>query len=293
MLARQIIPGATYLVSRRCTQRHYFLVPSKRTKQVFHYCLAYAAMRTGILVHAVVVMSNHYHLIVTDPRGLLPVFVECLNKLVAKCLNARLGRWENLWASEQASYVRLLDAEAMIDKTAYTLCNPVEAALVNRGKDWPGLRFGRPGAYRVRRPDFFFREEGGMPESIVLELSPLPIGGLSRREVQTLVDERVAAREAAERKRIVAEGRTFLGAREVMRQDPFGSPTTREPRRELSPRVASRNKWLRIETLARCADFAREYRDALASWCAQKRDVLFPLGTYLMRHRHQVRCAEA
>src|SRR6188768_2684461 len=133
MHARQIVPGATYMITRRCTQRQFLLRPSRRTTRIFHYCLAYAASRTGVLVHAVVVMSNHYHLVITDPLGVLPVFVECLNKLVAKCMNASLGRWENFWASEPASYVRLLDDEAILDKIAYVLCNPVQAALVKRG----------------------------------------------------------------------------------------------------------------------------------------------------------------
>jgi putative transposase len=292
MHARQIVPGATYLVTRRCTQRQFLLTPSRRSVRAFHYCLAYAAKRTGVHVHAVVVMSNHYHLVVTDPRGVLPVFVECLNKLVAKCMNASLGRWENFWASEPASYVRLLDAEAILDKVAYTMCNPVIAALVKRGDDWPGLRLGRPGAYPARRPDDFFREAGSMPKSLVLELTPPPLDGSSRREVQRQVQEAVAAREATERERILREGRTFLGARVVMRQDPFASPSTYVKRRNLSPRIATRNKWLRMEALARCADFAREYREALTEWCAKNRDVIFPLGTYLMRLRHQVRCAE-
>jgi REP-associated tyrosine transposase len=293
MDARQIIPGATYMITRRCTQRQYLLVPSRRTVQVVHYCLAYAVQRTGVVIHAVIFMSNHYHIVVTDPHGVLPVFVECLNKLIAKCVNASLGRWENLWASEPASYVRLLDAEAVIDKIAYALSNPVQAGLVKRGKDWPGLRYGRPGSYPARRPDVFFREEGAMPKSLALQITAPLLDGLSRRDAQRRIDEAVAEREAAERARVLREGGKFLGPDAARRQDPFASPTTREPRRELSPRVASRNKWRRIETLARCADFARAYRDALAAWCAKKRSVIFPIGTYLMRLRHQVRCAEA
>jgi REP element-mobilizing transposase RayT len=293
MNARQIIPGATYLVTRRCTHRQFLLVPRGKCRQIFHYCLAYAVERTGVEVHAVVVMSNHYHLVVTDPSGVLPVFVECLNKMVAKCMNAALGRWENFWASEQASYVRLLDDDAVIDKVAYTLCNPVAAALVKKGKNWPGIRFARPGAYPVHRPEGFFREEGCMPKSLVLTLVTPSLGELSRRDAQDRIDEAVVQLEEKVRGQVLAEGRTFLGARAVMRQDPFDSPATREPRRGLSPRVATRNKWLRIEALTRCAEFLRQYREALATWCAENRDAVFPVGTYLMRHRHRVRCAEA
>ena len=294
MRPRQIFPGATYLVTRRCTQRQFLLTPTtRRHVEAFLYCLAYAAKRTGIMVHAVVVMGNHYHIVLTDPLGVLPVFAECLNKLVAKCMNAMRGRWENFWASEPVSYVRLLDDEAIIDKIAYTLCNPVQEGLVKRGDQWPGLRLGRPGTYRATRPARFFREEGTMTASTGLEITTPTLEGLTEREARRRIDQAVAAREDAERERVLAAKRAFLGRRAIIQQDPFASPATHEPRRELSPRVASRNKWLRVETLVRCAEFALQYREALTAWRERIRDVVFPPGTYLMRVRHAVRCAEA
>jgi REP-associated tyrosine transposase len=293
MRPRRILPGSTYLVTRRCTQRQFLLTPTtRRHVRAFLYCLAYAAHRTGVRIHAVVVMGNHYHLVVTDTLGVLPVFAECLNKLVAKCMNAMRGRWENFWASEQVSYVRLLDDEAVIDKIAYTLCNPVQEGLVERGDQWPGLRLGRPGSYPVRRPRTFFREMGSMPASITLELTTPPLSEPSEREAQRHIDRVVAERELEVRGRVCASGRKFVGRRAVIEQDPFASPATREVRRGLSPRVASRNKWLRIETLLECVEFAKEYADALMAWCREQRDTIFPAGTYLMRVRHQVRCAE-
>jgi REP element-mobilizing transposase RayT len=294
MNARPILRGSTYLVTRRCTQRQFLLTPTnRRFVDGFHYCLAYAAARTRVVVHAVVVMGNHYHLVVSDPDGVLPAFVECLNKLVAKLLNSMRGRWENFWASEQASYVRLLDDAAVIDKIAYTLCNPVQEGLVQRGADWPGLRLGRPGRYRVSRPGAFFRAEGPMPDELSLEIATPRLAGTDSRAAQARIDEAVAERESTERDRILGEGRHFLGRRAVIQQDPTASPRTFEPRRRLSPRNASRNKWLRIEALSRCADFARAYRDAFRAWCTAQRDAIFPCGTYVMRLRHQVLCAEA
>ncbi len=280
------------MITRRCSQRQFLLVPRRRTVQIVRYCLAYAMERTGVIVHAVMFMSNHYHIIVTDPSGVLPLFVECLNKLIAKAVNASLGRWENLWATEQASYVRLLDDAAIVDKIAYALCNPVQAGLVSRGDQWPGVRHGRYGSFPVERPAKFFRSNGRMPKSLFLEIKPPPLGGLSPREAQQRIDEAVRQREAAERSRVLAQGRRFIGASAVKRQSPFDSPATLEPRRQLSPRVATKNRWLREEVLGRCREFARAYRAALAEWRKELRTALFPFGTYLMRVHHQVRCAE-
>ena len=55
---RQILAGATYLVTRRCAQRQFLLRPSKTVNEVFLYVLAVAAARFGILVHAYCVLSN-------------------------------------------------------------------------------------------------------------------------------------------------------------------------------------------------------------------------------------------
>jgi hypothetical protein len=46
-------------------------------------------------------------------------------------------------------------------------------------------------------------------------------------------------------------GGRFLGAVQVLAQKPTDRPTSGEPRRGLNPRVAARDKWKRIEVLAR------------------------------------------
>ena len=69
---REVLPGRTYLVTRRCTQRQFLLKPSRRTNELVRYCLAVAARKTGVLVHAVCFMSNHWHGVITDPLARLP-----------------------------------------------------------------------------------------------------------------------------------------------------------------------------------------------------------------------------
>ena len=103
------------------------------------YVLAVAAENTGVLLHAVCVLSNHWHAVITDPEGRLPEFMCHVNEFVAKAVNSSLGRWENLFATEQPSAVRLERPEDVIGKMLYTLLNPVESCLVKREEKWPGL----------------------------------------------------------------------------------------------------------------------------------------------------------
>jgi REP-associated tyrosine transposase len=286
---RQILPGTSYLVSRRCSQRQFLLKPSQTTSDVFLYVLAVAAQRLEIQVHAFCVLSNHFHLVVTDPHARLPAFHQFLDALVARALNASLGRWEAFWAPNSYSAVTLASPHDTLDKAAYVLANPVAAGLVRSGRLWPGL-WSAPewiggDALVVRRPKHFFDPKGSLPESITLQLTPPP--GFSPDEFREQLTAALAEREA-QAVRSARDG--FLGAARVLAQKPTGRPAPGEPRRTLNPRVAARDKWKRIEALGRLVEFLRSYRSAWAARRAGNADVIFPCGTYLMRVVHGVPC---
>src|SRR5262245_30683877 len=120
-LPRQVLPGVSYMITRRCTQRQLLLRPDEETNNAFVYCLATAAERYGIEVLFTTAMSNHHHTGIRDPHGNYPEFLAHFHKLLAKCQNALRGRWENLWAAEQASVVRLVDPGDVLDKMIYAL----------------------------------------------------------------------------------------------------------------------------------------------------------------------------
>jgi len=284
---RQVLPGATYLVTRRCSQRQFLLRPSQLVNDVFLYLLAVAARRYGLRIHAFCVLSNHYHLVLTDPHARLPAFGQFLDSLVARALNASLGRWESFWAPSSYSAVALGTPQDIVGKAAYVLANPVAAGLVQSARDWPGLWSGpdRVGAaIRAPRPKHFFAPKGLLPESAELELSAPP--GITLEDFREALAAALAERETAER-----PGRAFLGVRRVLAQRPTARPAPGEPRRGPSPRVAARDKWKRIEMLGRLVGFLRSYREA---WEARRRGdkaALFPPGTYLMRVLHGAPCA--
>jgi len=293
---RQVLPNVTYLVTRRCCQRQLLLRPTTLTNSIFLYVLAVAAKRFGVEVHAFCVLSNHFHLVVTDPHARLPAFEQYLDSLVARALNASLGRWESFWAPSSYSAVTLASPSDVIDKIAYVLANPVAAGLVRRAREWPGLWSspsqigGAPIA--TARPGTFFRANGYMPEQVELELT-VPGGFESPQAFRDRLAAAVAELEDREERKHAGERRRFLGAAKVRAQKPTASPASREPRRKLNPRVASRDKWKRFEVLSRLVDFIDRYREA---WLARRSGlagVIFPAGTYLLRVLHDVPCAAA
>jgi REP element-mobilizing transposase RayT len=288
---RPILAGKTYLITRRCAQREFLLRPSETTNHVFRYVLAVAAARYGIQVHAFCVMSNHVHLILTDPKALLPRFQQLLGALVARAVNASLGRWESFWAPGSYSAVDLGSGEDVVDKAAYALANPVAAGLVPTGREWPGV-WSDPGLLvadpiEVRRPEgFFSKKRSTLPEKVGLALSPPP-GFESPIEFR---DRIVSAAAALEQKAADRLRGKFLGAARVLKQNPRSRPSSVEPRRNMRPRVAARNKWMRIEALVRLKEFVRAYRAAWAERRAGNLDAVFPAGTYLLRVLHSVPC---
>lgn len=287
---RQVLPGTTYLVTRRCAQRQFLLKPRRLTNETFLYLLAVAARRYGIEVHAFCVLSNHYHLVVTDRDARIPAFHQFLDGLLARALNASLGRWEAFWAPNSYSAVALITPADVLDKAAYVLANPVAAGLVRHGRDWPGL-WSSPeqiGAASItaRRPKHFFDANGSMPESEVLHLTTPP-GFHSSEDFRTELSASVATLEEHARREV---GGAFLGVAVVLAQKPTARPRPGEPRRGLNPRVACRDKWKRIEALGRLCEFLSAYRAAWKAWCTDKPDVQFPAGTYQLRVLHGAPC---
>ncbi len=122
-LPRPIFKGDLYLVTRRTSGRRFFLKPTRKRTKKIEYCLAVAAKRHGIQVHAVTVMSNHWHCVATDPRGVLPEFLRDVHSWIGKTVNAGIGRWENLWSTSQTSLVRAEGDSNVVERIAYTLAN--------------------------------------------------------------------------------------------------------------------------------------------------------------------------
>jgi hypothetical protein len=240
-------------------------------------------------------MSNHIHIVLTDPEARLPEFMRNLNSLVARAVNASLGRSETFWDSTKSySAVEPIAPEDLVDKAAYVVGNPVQAGLVRRAREWPGVwsdpdEIGAP-ATEVRRPDVFFSDCGPMPEKAMLQLTPPP-GYPS--DFRADVVRRLAEREREASAKMAAEGRSFLGAQRVRAQRTTDRPKSREDIGGLNPRVAARDKWKRIEALVKLVEFRAAYREARAKLQRGVRDVIFPAGTYWLRVAHGVRCAPA
>ena len=292
---RQVIAGRTYMFSRRCSQRKFFLRPGKHTDEAFVYCFAIACQRYDMEPLWLMVMSNHYHAGVRDKNGCYPEFLRYFHSLLARCLNSHLNRWENLWSAEQTGALHLGDAQAIFDKLLYSLCNAVKDHFVDRVHNWPGFcsykyqLANRPAV--AKRPGWFFDKVGNMPERVELVFKrPAEFTHLTHEHWARKIRTAVAAEEHKAAMRRKELGIPVLGRKAVLRQSPFSCPKTCVDRRTLRPRVASKNKWRRIELILRNKRFHQRYRDAYTRHRAGEPNVVFPHGSYKLRVQGLVRC---
>ena len=260
--------------------------------QFFLYLLAVGVRRYGIRLHAFCVLSNHYHLVLSDPRAMLPAFLQFFDGLLARALNSVHRRAEAFWAPDSYSAVTLVSPADVLAKAAYTLLNPVTAGLVRFGRLWPGL-WSAPDsiggeAIPVRRPDAFFGAPSSLPEEVSLRLT-VPGGFKSAEEFRALLSAELERGEAEAGMR----ARPFLGAVRVLGQRVMDRPKSKRVSGGLKPRIASRDRWRRVEALGRLVGFLRSYAAALADRREGKLGVVFPAGTYLLRVHHGVVCAGA
>jgi REP element-mobilizing transposase RayT len=293
---RQNLAGASYLVTRRCSERRFLLRPDGFVVRALLFILGYAATWYGIQIHAVAQMSNHWHLVITDLRGRKSDCFRFVHSMITRSVNAFRGRFEALWAPGRPNFTRLLTPEDVLDRMVYCMLNPVRAGLVDRAAEWPGLislpeQIGGA-ALTTTRPRRFFSVRGALGSvSSLRYVRPPGFEHLSDEELRALLAERLEAGEQALREG--RAGKPVLGAAKVLKQHWNSRPKSRAPRFGRVPHIACRDTAKRVQALADRARFIAEYRRALKRFRGGARNVLFPYGTLMMRQRFRVRCHKA
>lgn len=281
-LPRQVLPSTTYLVTRRCIGRRFLLRPDPSLNNAFLYCLARAADKYGIMVHAVCAMSNHYHLVVTDPVGVLPDCMAWFNRQLAMCVK-RLRSWDEVvWEPNKTySAVVLVGAKEALDKIVYTVLNPVSAVLVPEPARWPGIlsTFSLlcAGEMKAKRPPVWFRKSA--PEEVSLLLRPPPATpdqGAYRGALKALLE----SRQRRLRVELARQGKRFVGHRSICATPARAAPQTRKPEFGMNPTFSAltRSAWQAASESLRA--FRRAYRTAYEAWRSGVPGIEFPPGTW-------------
>lgn len=124
-----------------CTQNREPLFPEARDA-VLRHCMHDHGRR--FLLHAVVVMPDHVHLLLTplrDPEGKphsLASILKALEGTTARAINKLMGRGGPVWQEESFDHVLRSD-ESFEEKLEYIRQNPVQRGLVKKPEDYRWL----------------------------------------------------------------------------------------------------------------------------------------------------------
>lgn len=95
--------GTTWLVTRRCSERRFFLRPDSFVTRAILFILGYALAWFSLELHAAVALSNHWHLVITDLKGKKSQFFRLVHMMIARSVNTFRGRSEAFWAPGRRS----------------------------------------------------------------------------------------------------------------------------------------------------------------------------------------------
>lgn len=149
-LPRLSLPGYPHHVIQRGNNRQ-AIFSSAADYQTLLDLIEENTKKFGVALHAYVLMSNHFHLLVTpESADSLPRMMQAVGRRYVRHFNDRQGRTGTLWEGRYRS--TLIQTESyLLACMAYIDLNPVRAALVAQARDYPWSSHGHYAGLRSDR----------------------------------------------------------------------------------------------------------------------------------------------
>ena len=145
---RIVYEGAFYHITARGNERKNIFLSRKDYEKFLSY-LTDAVHKFGMVLHAFVLMTNHYHLLVESPKGNLSSFMHGLNSAYTTYFNIKRGRSGHLFQGRYKAFVIDKD-HYLLELSRYIHLNPFRAGIAEKPEDYP---------YSSLRPYLFPKEE--------------------------------------------------------------------------------------------------------------------------------------
>ena len=164
-LPRLTLPGYPHHLIQRGNNRQAIFV-SKTDYQTLLDLLVENADKFDVAIHAYVLMSNHFHLLVTPQTADgVPQMMQAVGRRYVRCFNNAQKRSGALWEGRYKS--TLIQSERyLLACMAYIDLNPVRAGLVAQAGDYPWSSYGH---YTGQRTDKFIT-----PHALLWQLGNTP-----------------------------------------------------------------------------------------------------------------------
>jgi putative transposase len=189
-LPRLTVPGYPHHVIQRGNNRQAIFASDADRRALLALWAEYA-VKFQVAVHAYVLMSNHFHLLVTpSTESGLPQMMQAVGRRYVRHFNDAHGRSGTLWEGRYRSTLIETD-RYLLTCMAYIDLNPVRAGMVAAPADYPwsshahhiGLRHDS-----LITPHALVWALGNTPFAREAAYAELVQGGLSAADQQALTD---------------------------------------------------------------------------------------------------------
>ncbi|MDP3760831.1 MAG: transposase [Ramlibacter sp.] len=189
-LPRLTVPGYPHHIIQRGNNRQ-AIFATTADYEVLLAMLEEHAGKSGVAIHAYVLMSNHFHLLATPETAEgIPAMMQAVGRRYVRYFNQRQGRTGTLWEGRYKS--TLIQAERyLLACMVYIDLNPVRAGLVRDPADYPWSSHshyvGR-GSDRLVTPHSLYWELGNTPFARDAAYADLVRAGISAHQQHALTD---------------------------------------------------------------------------------------------------------
>lgn len=189
-LPRLTVPGYPHHIIQRGNNRQPIFA-GNADYEVLLSMLAEHAVKSAVAIHAYVLMSNHFHLLVTpDKAEGIPAMMQSVGRRYVRYFNQQQGRTGTLWEGRYKS--TLIQAERhLLACMVYFDLNPVRAGMVRDPADYPWSShnhyIGRK-TDRLVTPHPLYWELGNTPFARDAAYAELVRAGISDQQQKALTD---------------------------------------------------------------------------------------------------------
>ena len=291
---RYVPPHSLVEVTCRTLHGRFLLRPCRELNEIVLGILGRAARRYRVGLCAFSYLSNHCHLLLRplDARHLAR-FMGFVNGNLAKEAGRLHGWRERIWGRRYTAIVVSHEEAVQLARLRYLLEQGTKEGLVRRPQDWPGahsvqaLIDGCPmrGVWFDRTREYEARRCGQQPgkyeyaEEETVELAPLPAwDGLAPEDRRAAVRALVREIEREARRARETSGRSPMGVRRILRQNPHDRPE--QSHRSPAPRFHAQAWRVRKSLELGYYEFRVRFRQAAEELKLGRTGVEFPPGSF-------------
>ncbi len=124
-----------YHVSARCTNKEWFLLPMDEVWEIFSIYLYFVTLAYGVRIHSFVLMNNHFHMLISTPRGNIDEAMNYLQREVSRRIGERTNRINQIFGGPYFWSV-IKNPVHFQNVYKYVYRNPVHAGICKNVEDY-------------------------------------------------------------------------------------------------------------------------------------------------------------